>query len=192
MKVRLHLYMVSDKTLGILLRFLLMLLLFYSIQCVSAQQVRSTNLFKEGISLDALDLQIPWLVDLRDINTYMPNKKYQIKYFIRTEWDSVSLFGSINVRLLISFSKNSTYKKLENKMTRVFCLVKPEYEQKIKTILDSCTGNPAILIKKRKRYSYHWLINNCLVELGYNKKFNIGNYLTVTMSAYKIKQRLSL
>jgi hypothetical protein len=173
-----------------LLKILLLIFLFCEIHPISAQGVGNTNLFKEGIILEKLKLTIPWLVDLKEIHNFFPKRLYKRKNFDRAEWDSVSLFGNISVHLFISFSKSILPRKLDNKMDNIFCLIKPENEQKIKLFLDSCTSRPAIIMKSKRKYGYHWVINNCLVELGLNKRFSYGNYLTVSMSAYAIKQKL--
>jgi hypothetical protein len=127
--------------------------------------------FLRGIYLSSPRITMPWGTKFSEISKYGNPKIYcSTKTNTKVLWDSVYIFDSIKVNFRAFYFRCFERHEPTHKLVKIYGVLDSINISSVKNILTARSKSTPTLFKHSHQYTYHWIIDDCYVNLGFNKR----------------------
>jgi hypothetical protein len=124
-----------------------------------------------GIYVSRPRITIPWGTEFSEITKYGKPKIYcSTKTNTKVLWDSVYIFDSIKVSFIAFYFRCFERHEPTNKLVKIYGILDSVNISSVKDILTARSKTAPTLFKHGRQYTYHWIIDDCYVNLGFNRR----------------------
>jgi hypothetical protein len=134
--------------------------------------------FLKGIYNRSSHVLIPWGTSFSEIKDYGNPKIFcSTKTNNKIYWYSIYIFDSVRASFWTFYFRCFEKHKPTGKLSTIYGTIDSMNILKVKSILENYTKTQPNLVMQKNRYTYHWIIDDCYVNLGFDKRY--GGFLNV-------------
>ena len=150
----------------------------FPIEILAQYSVDTSISFFKGIYNRSSDVLIPLGTSFPEIKKYGNPKIFcSTKTNTKVSWDSIYIFDSVRVSFWTFYSRCFEKHKPTGKLSTIYGSIDLMDILNVKSILENYAKTQPTLVTQKKRYTYHWIIDDCNVNLGFDKRY--GAFLNV-------------
>ena len=134
--------------------------------------------FANGIYSRSSQMMIPWGTTFTEIKKFgNPKISCPTKTNTKVSWDSIYIFDSIRVNFWTFYFRCFEKQRPTGKLSSIYGWIDSTDILKVKSILEDYAKTPPTLFRQKNHYTYHWVVDDCNVNLGFDKRY--GGFLNI-------------